>query len=34
MIKGILMLLGEQDAKEYVRITAKLADLLSNHDNK
>ena len=29
MIKDILMLLGEHDAKEYVRITGKLVEVLS-----
>ncbi|MDR0334658.1 MAG: MarR family transcriptional regulator [Methanomassiliicoccaceae archaeon] len=30
LLKGLLMQLGEDDAKEYVRITGRLAEVLSN----
>jgi len=32
-MSGVLSELGERDAKEYVRITGKLADILSNFRN-
>ena len=33
LITEMLELLGEHDAKEYVRITGKLADIVSKNDN-